>query len=155
MVARYFLDGGFRNFGIFTTSSAWGGFAASRCAGFTAELSEARYGCKVFTNQYAHEMGSGWVKNRQEMDRWVRSLKKPAAVMCVHDIWAQQVAWSCQRVGLRVPDDVAIVGAGNEGFFCRMCTPPLSSVDPNIRQVGYEAAKLLDAMLHGAKPPKT
>ena len=34
-----------------------------------------------------------------------------------------------------------------------MCVPPLSSVDINGEQIGYEAARLVDRMIHGAKPP--
>jgi LacI family transcriptional regulator len=48
---------------------------------------------------------------------------------------------------------VAVVGVDNEKVFCELCDPPLSSVEPNPRQVGYEAAELLDRLMAGDQPP--
>jgi LacI family transcriptional regulator len=48
---------------------------------------------------------------------------------------------------------VAIVGVDNDDILCRMSTPPLSSVGLDNERIGYEAARLLDRMIRGAKTP--
>jgi LacI family transcriptional regulator len=53
-----------------------------------------------------------------------------------------------------VPEQVAVIGVDNEELLCRLCDPPLSTVVPNARRVGYEAAQLLDRMMSGARAPR-
>ena len=52
-----------------------------------------------------------------------------------------------------MPDDVGVIGVDNDEPLCLVSDPPLSSIWPNHAQVGYEAARLLDAMLQGRPPP--
>ena len=53
-----------------------------------------------------------------------------------------------------MPDQVAVVGVDNDETVCDVCNPPLSSVMANHAQVGYEAAALLDRLMHGGRTPK-
>jgi LacI family transcriptional regulator len=53
-----------------------------------------------------------------------------------------------------VPDEVAVVGVDNDQPLCELSIPPLSSVDVNAENIGFEAAALLDQMMSGAQPPK-
>jgi len=46
-----------------------------------------------------------------------------------------------------VPDEVAVVGVGNDECFCNLSEPPLSSVIPDADRAGYQAASLLDRMM--------
>src|SRR5262249_46520018 len=48
----------------------------------------------------------------------------------------------------------AIVGVDNDEPICSICDPPLTSVDPNHEEVGYQAAALLDRMMQGEPAPK-
>jgi LacI family transcriptional regulator len=52
---------------------------------------------------------------------------------------------------LAVPDEVAVLGVDNDELLCDLADPPLSSVIPDVRRTGYEAAALLDRMMRGAK----
>ena len=53
----------------------------------------------------------------------------------------------CDEAGIAVPDEVAVLGIDNDDVQCELCNPPLSSVDPNVERIGYEAAALLDRMI--------
>jgi LacI family transcriptional regulator len=55
---------------------------------------------------------------------------------------------------LAVPDQVAVVGVDNDQFLCDLADPPLSSVAPDSRRTGYEAAALLDRMMSGREQPR-
>src|SRR5262249_23447007 len=84
------------------------------------------------------------------MVAWLRSLPRPCGVFACCDSWARIVARLAQVAGLRVPEDVAIVGADNDSVECELSTPPLSSVTIPWRRVGEEAAGLVRRALAGA-----
>jgi LacI family transcriptional regulator len=58
---------------------------------------------------------------------------------------------ACRRLGVQVPDEVAVIGIHNDEMLCDLCDPPLSSVIPNARRAGYEAAAMLARMMKGEK----
>ncbi len=53
-----------------------------------------------------------------------------------------------------MPEEVAVVSADDEVLACELAYPPLSSVIPDCRRIGYEAAALLDQLMKGGKPSK-
>ncbi len=81
------------------------------------------------------------------MRRWLKELTTPVAVLADHDSAAHDLADMCQLLGLRVPDDVAILGVDDDELECQLAFPPLSSVAIPAERIGFEAAKLLDRML--------
>jgi LacI family transcriptional regulator len=56
---------------------------------------------------------------------------------------------TCRRLGLSVPQQIAVLGVDNEDFICRHVKPPLSSVARNNHQEGYRAAAVLDRLMQG------
>lgn len=100
--------------------------------------------------------GDGPADAEQEVGaivRWLKALPKPAGVLACYDVRGQQVLAACQEAGLAVPDDVAVVGVHNDELLCDLCEPPLTSVIPNARRAGYEAALLLSRMMAGETLP--
>jgi len=90
-----------------------------------------------------------WDQERIKLAHWLRSLPKPVGVMACYDIRGQQVLDVCREIGLRAPDEIAVIGQHNDEILCDLCDPPLSSVIPGARNAGYMAARLLDAMMRG------
>jgi LacI family transcriptional regulator len=80
---------------------------------------------------------------------WVQSLPRPVGIFCCYDILAHQVLDSCRDVGRNVPEEAAVVGVDNDEVLCNLCTPSLTSIVPDPRQAGFEAAKLLAALMAG------
>jgi LacI family transcriptional regulator len=150
MAAQHFLDNGFRNFAFCAATIEL--FSRERCEGFSRRVGEAGFCCSVFTDRFTGE-ADAWAINRRRQDRWLRSLKKPTAIMCMYDKRGHEVAWACRRLGLRVPIDVALVGVCVDESVCLMSSPPLSSVDVDLQRIGYEAARLVDSLIEGGKPP--
>lgn len=83
--------------------------------------------------------------------RWLSKLPRPVGIMSCYDIRGQQVLDACRKLGLRVPDEVAVVGQHNDELLCDLCQPPLSSVIPDARRVGFEAAAMLDQLMQGKR----
>jgi LacI family transcriptional regulator len=80
---------------------------------------------------------------------WLRGLPRPCGVFAVCDPWARVVARYAQISGLRVPEDLAIVGVDNDTIECEITAPPLSSVAVPWRRLGETAAQLVRSALAG------
>ena len=52
-----------------------------------------------------------------------------------------------------MPEEIAILGIGNDSFLCENQTVPLSSVDDELERNGYEAAALLERLMDGERAP--
>jgi LacI family transcriptional regulator len=76
-------------------------------------------------------------------------MPKPIGIMAKDDIAAATLVAACQRLGYRVPDDVAVAGVNNDERFCYTTSPPLTAVRYPGEAIGYQAAMLLDALLQG------
>ena len=75
----------------------------------------------------------------------------PDALFCGSDQIARGVLEALRDLGLRVPDDVAVVGYDNWDVFTEATRPTLTSVDMNLRDLGRQAGqRLLD--LIGGRP---
>jgi LacI family transcriptional regulator, galactose operon repressor len=92
---------------------------------------------------------------QQQLAIWLRQLPKPIGVMCCHDHLGQQVLDVCRLVGLRVPDEIAVMGVGNDELLCPLSVPPLTSIDVGPERIGYEAASLLERTMSGEKEHNT
>ena len=79
---------------------------------------------------------------------------KPLGVVCYDDSDAARVADVCRAYGLSIPEEVAILGIGNDTFICEYQETPLSSVIHDTEATGYGGAKLLDRLMDGGKPPR-
>ena len=87
------------------------------------------------------------IPDAQQLRRWVKSLPKPIAVFCYNDLRAIQLQQVVRDLGLRIPEDMAILGVDNDTTLCSFAEIPTSSIDPNSYQVGYDAARLLRTMM--------
>src|SRR5262249_49873287 len=76
-------------------------------------------------------------------------LPKPVGVMACNDAHALDILDACRRARLEVPDAVAIIGVDNDESLCRLTKPELTSIAPDPRRIGYEAARILDQLMTG------
>ena len=58
---------------------------------------------------------------------------------------------ACKIANLNVPEQVAILGLGDDDLVCDLASPPLSSVALSAEKAGYEAAATLDKLMNGEK----
>ncbi len=94
-----------------------------------------------------------WETEQEALAHWVQSLPKPIGIMACHDPRGYQLVDACRRAGVSVPDEVAIVGVDNDRVLCQMADPPLTSVEPDGKRIGYIAAQWLDRMMNGEPGP--
>ena len=79
--------------------------------------------------------------------KWLRDLRKPAAVMAANAITAGATLKACQKLKLKVPEDVAILSVGADTFLSEASSPTVSSVLPNFVEMGFRAAEELDRII--------
>jgi LacI family transcriptional regulator len=88
-----------------------------------------------------------------QMVREFRDLVPPVAAFCCDDRLATLAVRAARDGNLEIPDDVAILGAGNNTLLCELLHPTLSSVDGDLHRRGVDGAALLDRLLQGEPPP--
>ncbi len=139
LACEYFCEKGFRNLAFCGhPSAAW---SKSRENAFRAAAEAANCTCQSVN--MADEVPLSWVKQ----------LQLPCAVLAANDRYAWHAADACRAVGLRVPEDVAILGVDNDVLLADMVQPPLSSVVPGASTIGFEAGRLLSKLMQGEAPP--
>ncbi len=152
MAAEYFINLGFRNFGLITSNRI--SYPQYRGEAFVEALQRRKLTCDVFKNRKKYPSYGEPLPGHEQILRWLATLPKPLAVFCINDAIGFWLCAVCWRAGIRVPEEVAVLGADDDYLLCSMAHPHLSSIQIPAEQVGFEAAKLLDAMLSGQKPPK-
>ncbi len=76
---------------------------------------------------------------------------RPTAIFCMSDVIALGVMFELSRQGVRVPQDVSLMGFDNLQW-SSFANPALTSIDLPVREMGLEAAESLAAHLnHGDK----
>ena len=143
LAAEHLAGKGFAHFAFCGDSRfLW---SRQRGAEFARAVQAAGHACSDFAGHA--RLGSD--AESRALAKWLRKLPKPVGVFACYDARAQQVLEACQLARLQVPDEVAVLGVDNDEVLCELCSPPLSSVLPNARRIGFEAAGMLSRMMRG------
>ncbi|MFA7004811.1 MAG: DNA-binding transcriptional regulator [Verrucomicrobiia bacterium] len=151
LAAEHLLDRRFRCFAFHGIRDYF--YSMQHKAGFLERLRTLGLPVSVFETALGNRQRRPWQARREELERWLRRLQPPVGLYCVRDECAVTVVEACRRVGLRVPQDVAIIGYDNNDTICELCDPPLTSITPRDEEVGFEAARLLDGLMSGRVKP--
>jgi LacI family transcriptional regulator len=87
-------------------------------------------------------------------EEFVDKIPKPFACLCTDMGQARHVIAACTSLGVAVPDEVAVMAVGEDDVFCLLERPHMSTVSQGAKRVGFEAARIMDGMLRGDKPPQ-
>jgi LacI family transcriptional regulator len=123
--------------------------ARRRSEGAKASLAEAG-----LTMAGGQAFFGGWSEawGRQAAAMLLEREPSTDAIFCGSDQIARGVADALHESGRRIPDDVALVGYDNWDVMAQACRPPLTTVDPNLNEVGRVAARELLAAIEGQGP---
>jgi LacI family transcriptional regulator len=148
LALEHLQERGFAHFAFCGDRRFW--WSTLREKFFTALVADSGRSCAVF---HLGQQGAGSDTEQAGLAAWLRGLPKPAGVLACYDVCGQQVLEACAEAGLAVPDEVAVIGVHNDELLCDLCDPPLTSVIPNARRAGYEAASLLSRLMEGEQVP--
>jgi LacI family transcriptional regulator len=154
LAAEHFLGLGLRSFAYFSTTTVW--WSQQRLQGYADRLREAGFQPHVYAGSgrayptMDWQPGRTWVRGAMHNTiNWLRSLPKPVGLMTCTDPMGYDLIEASEEAGIRIPEEVAVVGIYNERFICEVARPPLSSVEVNIEKAGYRAAELLNDIILG------
>lgn len=126
-----------------------------RFRGFHSEIQ--RHGCSCRVLPPAHRKAGGiwqddWPSWRQSVAEQLSRCPERAGLFAFNDCLSAEIAALAHELGLSVPRDLAVLGVGNEAIECESASVKLSSVDPNLEEMAYQAARLLAQILDGKQP---
>lgn len=144
--AEHLLDQGYRR--IFhlagdTTISVW----KDRCEGYLQAMADNRVAVSrdwIFDASPREQSGVDFARKIVAMS----AQDRPEAVFCTGDYAAKGLLEELTRLGLRVPEDIAIVGFSNEPIDM-LLRPKMSSIEQFGHKMGAAAAKMIFAAIEG------
>ena len=125
-----------------------------RLEGYKRALAQS--GLKIIDDYIIMER-KGDVETRQRgaeaMGQLLSLRPRPDGVFCFNDPLAMGAMNCALDQGLRIPDDIAVIGCGNLHYDDSLRVP-LSSIDQHSRRIGEEAARIVLGILSSKVPPK-
>lgn len=146
LAAEHFLGRGFKQFAYCGIPNKY--WSLYRGESFRKRIVKAGYDVDFFPLEDSAAK-LNWFSDQENLKRWLLRLPKPVGLMTCTDDRAQNVIEACKACGIRVPEDVAVVGVDNDELLCNLLNPPLSSVSLDAFQAGYHAAEALDNLMNG------
>ncbi len=166
MAAEHFIEKGLVNFAYYSLSNYlfW---SKERLEGFKDRVAEMGGSVFVFDSAQVAEYAkaasssrtlpwppSSWTANAEDLHHWIRSLPKPIGVMASDDGMGYDIIEASEEAGIRVPEEMAVLGTYNDLTLCLVSNPPLSSIAVDMEQNGYNAAALLHRIIEGKEKMK-
>lgn len=144
MAAEYFIGKGVRRFAI--TGRKVFGDATLKYEAYIGTLEHAGFPCLE-------------LKSRQAIQNIATQLeqlegKGTVGVLATEDPVGRTLIDACIDAGLRVPEDVSVLGVNNGRFACEMLHPQMSSIELGAARIGWQAAQMLERLMKGGAEPK-
>ena len=150
MAADYFVDKGFEHFACYSLRDR--DFMDARQEGFRSRVEAKSFTVDIFEDE-EYSQGMSFSPPSERLRTWLRELPQPNAVFATTDALGLVIASSCRFADLKVPEQIAILGASNNELLCNLEYPSLSSIQLPGERLGYEAARRLHSMLNGNDEP--
>lgn len=150
MGADYFIRKGFKHFAFYGFKNiVW---SKERCDGFRCELKE--HGLDNSFYEYLNEdFTELWYYDSAPLISWLQKLPKPVALMACDDNQAHHITEVCKECGIKIPQEISLLGVDNDEAICTLSDPPLSSICQAVEKGGYEAAELLSRLIKSPDAP--
>ena len=83
-------------------------------------------------------------EDRATLVTWLKSLPKPCGILASCDDRAYEIIDICRETGIRIPQEIGILGVNNDPILCENSDPKISSIQPDFKREGYLAARAID-----------
>jgi len=157
MAADHLVERGFATLvlvsypGMLVAEPAWVGFReqaeATGCAAHHRQVTD------IALNPLHPQAANRSDRQAEELVRWLADLPRPVGLFCMSPILAASVCVICQRAGLLVPEDIALLAWGDKAS-CGMAPVPVSAIDTDPSKMVRVAAELLSERIKGQTVPE-
>ena len=155
MASEFFGRAGFVNFAFCGYPGVF--FSDRRQAAFVQQIGERGHDVLIYEepsgnpDYFLRERSS--MEYEPELHKWLVGLPKPIAIFACNDVRGQQIINACRERGIDMPGAVAVMGVDNDEMLCELSRPSLTSIEPDTRRIGREAAALLARLLTNKRIP--
>jgi LacI family transcriptional regulator len=150
LATRYLLKNGHRDIAFFVGQVKDNGVMKKRLQGYKNALEEFDV---EFNGKYVFEGQIDYDSGIQMADDLVDSKLPVTSIVCAADILAIGVMSELYKRGVKVPDDISIVGF-DDLEISKYLTPPLTTVHQHISLKGQKAVELLLEHIEKTDLPK-
>lgn len=137
--ANFFINQNFSNYAFIGMKDIL--WSISRYEGYSEQIFST---LKTGTTRYDVE---NFQNEIEAISNWLSSLPKPVAMLACNDFMARQVTEICQLQGIKIPEEISLLGVDNDEFMCNISSPTLSSIKLNFEKHGYDIAQTLFKMI--------
>jgi LacI family transcriptional regulator len=144
-ITRYLIEQGHRRIAHLTGSLNMTG-GQGRVKGYRRALTEAGIAVEESLILPGAFWGGSGRERTEALLKESHSVPLPTAIFCASDAIASGCMETLSANGLRVPDDISVVGF-DDTLNARMTSPPLTTVRQPFRDMGHHAVELLLSQL--------
>jgi len=144
LAAEYLIRCGFRQFAFCGYKGMF--WSTDRLTGFRERLNEAGFVPEVYLGTEISP-----VDEKVRLLIWLNNLPFPTGIMACADERGRELIELCVSCGLRVPDEVGIIGVDDDQLLCDLSPVPLTSIANTAERGGFEAIKRIMQMLRAGK----
>lgn len=87
----------------------------------------------------------------EDFERKLPAMETPMAIFVAFDLLATNVLKVCRKASLSIPGDAVVLSVDNDSALCENTSPTLSSIRLAHENLGYSAAKALNALMTGKR----
>lgn len=88
----------------------------------------------------------------ETLSKWLPTLPHPCGIFVANDLAAESVLVACARLGLVVPEDIAVVGVDNSEHLCENTHPTLTSIEKDLFGAGQTSVEMLAESIRRGVP---
>lgn len=111
--------------------------------------------CPALIGSALHDPSDPFTPLRPALQEIARHHPRPSALCLGNDIMALQAIRELQALGLRVPEDIALMGFDNDEVICEAASPSLSTVVLPYFEMGQIAVQRLLDLIAGRQLPRS
>ena len=137
IATRHLLEQGYRRIATTSMPPYTANTISDRLRGYRLALEEYGIACREDYVFYFE----GFRPLEAYLDDILSIPNGPNAIFAINDIIAIKLSNICVRRGIRIPEDIAIIGYDNTPAGASLPTP-LSTIDQDFYQLGFQAARL-------------
>lgn len=90
-----------------------------------------------------------WYRDDERLIKWLHKLPRPCAILAANDYRAESIANVCNTHGIKIPEEIILLGVDNDSTVCETTIPSLSSIDIHTFPTTDRLAELLTQLMNG------
>lgn len=126
-------------------------WAKEREMAFRRLASRNGYPLRVY--QGSETSAVSWQHAQNRLADWLQQLPPHCGIIAVTDSRARHILQACESLNIPVPETLSVIGIDNEELTRYLSRVSLSSVVQGTRQMGFQAARLLQRLIDGEVLP--